>query len=91
MLLWIKAVLLTLWHGIKYIAIYALAAIAGYYLATVIPREYNLLLMVVIVAAIVIVAAACFTWLFADCVRDNHERLQTKAWLEESARGGEEL
>lgn len=91
MLLWIKAVLLTLWHGIKYIAIYALAAVAGYYLATVIPREYDLLLMVVIVAAIVLVIATFFTWMFVSCVRDNHERLQTKAWLEESARGGEEL
>lgn len=89
MLLWIKAVLLTLWHGIKYIAIYALAAVAGHYLATVIPREYGLLLMVVIVAAIVLVIAACFIWLFVSCVRDNHERLQTKAWLEESARGGD--
>lgn len=88
---WMKAVLLTLWHGIKYIAIYALAAVAGYYLATVIPREYDLLLVVVIVAAIVLVIVTFFTLMFVSCVRDNHERLQTKAWLEESARGGEEL
>lgn len=90
MLLWIKAVLLTLWHGIVQMAVLFVIAVVT------ISAMFALIWALVefgtpAVVALVIVAAAYFIWLFVSCVRDNHERLQTKAWLEESARGGEKL
>ena len=91
MRLWIKAVLLTLWHGIKILAVTTVAAIAVSIPLMVLSDEGRLLLAAVIVAAVALVFAACLMWLFADAVRDNHERLLHKAWLEESARGGDEL
>lgn len=90
MRLWIKAVLLTLWHGIKILAVGTVAAIAVRIPFMVLSDESRLLLAAVIVAALVIVAAAYLIWLFADAVRDNHERLLHKAWLEERARSCEE-
>ena len=89
MWLWIKAVLLTLWHCTTTAALIFLCAIVATALF------FGLALTVIefgdpAVVALVIVAAACFIWLFASNVRDNHERLQTKARLEENARGGVE-
>lgn len=90
MLLWIKAVLLTLWHGIT-------TAAFIFHCAVVATTLFFGIAWTVIefggpaVVALALVLAACLIWLFVSCVRDNHKRLQTKAWLEESARGGEEL
>lgn len=91
MLLWIKAVLLTLWHGIRILAVGTVAAIAVRIPFMVLSDEDRLLLATVIVAALALCLTALLIWMFVSCVLDNHERLQTKAWLEESARGGEEL
>lgn len=90
MRLWIKAVLLTLWHGIKIAAFIALCAVVA--TALFLGISWTVIeLGDPAVVALAIVAAAYLIWLLADAVRDNHERLLHKAWLEESARGGEEL
>lgn len=89
MLLWIKAVLLTMWHGIRYIAIYALAAIVGWFLSSVMPYEMDLLLLIAFIAMVALVFAALLIYAFVTDVRDNYEHLLHKAWLEKSARGGE--
>lgn len=88
MRLWIKAVLLTLWHGIVAAALLVLCAVV----ATA--AFFGIAWTVIELgdpAAVVIgfVTAVYFTWMFVSCVRDNHERLLHKAWLEKSARGGE--
>lgn len=90
MRLWIKAVLLTLWHGIKIAALIVLCAVV----ATALFCGISWTIVELgdpAVVALVIVAAAYFIWLFACCVRDNHELLLHKEWLEKSARGGEKL
>lgn len=91
MLLWIKAVLLTMWHGIICIAICALAAIIGWFLSTAVPKDVAVLVAIAIAAMVALVFAALLIWAFVTDVRDNHEHLLHKAWLEESARGGEKL
>ena len=88
MLLWIKAVLLTLWHGIKIAAFIVLCAVVA--TALFFGISWTVIeLGDPAVVALVIVAAAYFIWLFVCCARDNHESLLHKAWLEESAKGGE--
>lgn len=89
MRLWIKAVLLTLWHGIKILAVGTVAAIVVRIPFMVLSDEGRLLLAAIIVAAFALALAACLIWLFADAVRDNYGRLLYKEWLEKSARGGE--
>lgn len=90
MRLWIKAVLLTLWHGIKIAAFIVLCAVVATALFCGISWTV-IELGGPAVVALAIVAAAYLIWLFADAVRDNHESLLHRAWLEKSARGGEEL
>ena len=90
MRLWIKAVLLTLWHLIVQMAVLFVIAVVT------ISAMFALILALVefgtpVAVALTLILAMFFTWMLVSCVRDNHERLQTKAWLEESARGGEEL
>lgn len=90
MLLWIKAVLLTLWHLIVQMVVLFVIAVVT------ISAMFALIWALVefgtpVAAALTLILATFFTLMFVSCVRDNHERLQTKAWLEESARGGEEL
>lgn len=86
MLLWIKAVLLTLWHSIVYIVASLAIVVAIFAILWALIGLGNLAII-----AFALIVAAFLIWLFVIDVRDNHERLQTKAWLEESARGGEEL
>lgn len=90
MRLLIKAVLLTLWHGIKIAAFIVLCAVVATALFLGISWTVAELGDPAVVA-LAIVAAACFIWLFVCGVRDNYEHLLHRAWLEKSARGGEEL
>ena len=90
MRLWIKAVLLTLWHVIVQMAMLFVIAVVT------ISAMFALIWALVefgtpVAVALALILATFFTWMFVSCVRDNHESLLHKAWLEKSARGGEEL
>lgn len=85
---WIKAVLLTLWHGIvaaAFLVLCAVVATAMFFGVAWALIEFG----DPAAAALGLATTPFFIFLFVDSVRDNHDRLLHKAWLEESTGGGD--
>lgn len=91
MLLWIKAVAVTALRWIADAAVLAVGSLALLAMFAAIAYAFSEYGDEIAIALLAGFAALFLAWIFADDVRDNHERLLCKARLEESARGGEEL
>lgn len=89
MLLWIKATAVTAlrWAaGAAVLAVGSLVLLAMFASIAYAFSEYGDKIAIALLAGF---AALFLARMFADDVRDNHERLLCKARLEESARGGD--
>lgn len=74
MRLWIKAVLLTLWHGAKWAALGVLL----WALLDALPTTVFVPIFFALIATALIVFVVTFVFLFCAFVSDNHRRLEER-------------
>lgn len=78
MRLWIKAVLLTLWHGAKWLVVIVAGLWIGSSLAEVLPETAIAAICIAFMAAVLITFVAMLVFLFYVFVSDNHRRLEER-------------
>ena len=78
MRLWIKAVLLTLWNMIRWLAFAAVGFWIGSVLAEILPEAASAVIAVAFLAAILLLFGAMVTFLIYVSVRDKHDELEEK-------------
>ena len=78
MRLWIKAVLLTLWHGVRYLAPLAFGYWIGCILEGILPETVIRIIAITSVAAILLSFVALVIYVYCAFVSANHSRLEKK-------------